>query len=125
MNQGSPRGGAFGFPVSFIANLKAIKSCEPNMDMLMFIIGIVTSEFPDILEIVDELAFVFTAKSAKIQDIEDRIANNLKCDLAAFKIGFWDGYKDFIVTPTDFGPFDDPSDRYYCQYNVLSIVYLN
>lgn len=71
VNQGTPRGDALGFNFEYITSLKPLKGSEPDMNMLNYLIGLITTEFPDLLGIVAELTPVRLAREVKFRDVEE------------------------------------------------------
>lgn len=71
VNQGTPRGDALGFSFEYITSLKPLRGNEPDMNMLNYLVGLVTAEFPDLLGIVAELTPVRLARDVRFRDVEE------------------------------------------------------
>lgn len=73
MNQASTRGNALGFHLDFIANIKSLRGNEPGSDLLVFLVEIITKEFPDYLDILRELAVIRESKEIKFSELEEAL----------------------------------------------------
>lgn len=71
VNQGTPRGDALGFNFEYITSLKPLKGNEPDMNMLNYLVSVITAEFPDLLSVITELTPVRLARDVRFKDLEE------------------------------------------------------
>lgn len=116
VNQGTSRGDALGFSLQYISSLKPLRGCEPDTNMITFLMETISKEFPDLEGIITDLAFIKSAKELKFKDLEDRLAKLGDAQRKAQEI--LERYQSFPPPPKASEKIDEQKDKFILTFKV-------
>jgi len=82
INDGSPRGGAFGFKLSSLSKLDDIKAADNKTTLLQYLVQMLEKKSPQLLKVNEELSLCEIAARVSMQAVSSDLAS-LKKDFAA------------------------------------------
>lgn len=72
--ENSRNGNAPGFHIEYITSIKPLRGSEPGSSMLSFLVGVLSSQFPDTMHVLSDLAVIGTVRGMKFSDAEEKVA---------------------------------------------------
>lgn len=110
INQGSTRGNALGFSFEYLTALKPLKAIDPEINMLSFLVDLVSREFPDLGNIISDLSSVRMAKETKLKDVDELVTRFAETRRTVAKIV--ESYKAFPPPPNRPTELDETTDTF-------------
>jgi len=111
INDGTPRGGVFGFKINSLTKMTDTKTGDNKMTLLQFLVKILEKQAPDLLKFQEELPSLEAANKVSLQSLQSDM-NLLAKDFSAIEASLNGVFKDvndrFVETMK---PFADKANQ--------------